>query len=91
MKRVPRGFPADHPRADLLKHRSLTAARELESDTVRDVEPVSRTCQWLLAAPSFRDLAWRVPDITHAGTSERRLTPGTKPGLIPGAGSEIRP
>jgi uncharacterized protein (DUF2461 family) len=47
MKRVPRGYPADHPRAGLLKHRSLIAARELESDTVRDVEPVYRTCQRL--------------------------------------------
>ncbi len=45
MKRVPRGYPADHPRADLLKHRSLTAARELEYDAVRDVEPVHRSCE----------------------------------------------
>ncbi len=27
LKRVPRGFPPGHPRADLLRHRSLTAAR----------------------------------------------------------------
>ena len=47
MKRVPRGYPADHPRADLLKHRSLIAVRELESDTVRDVEPVYRACERL--------------------------------------------
>ncbi len=47
MKRVPRGYPADHPRADLLKHRSLIAARELESDAVRDVEPVYRACERL--------------------------------------------
>ncbi len=47
MKRVPRGFPADHPRASLLKYRSLSAARELESDGVRDVEPVYRTCERL--------------------------------------------
>jgi uncharacterized protein (DUF2461 family) len=47
MQRVPRGYPADHPRADLLKHRSLIAARELESDAVRDVEPVYRACQRL--------------------------------------------
>ena len=45
MKRVPRGYPADHPRAGLLKHRSLIAARELEDDTVRDVEPVYRACE----------------------------------------------
>jgi uncharacterized protein (DUF2461 family) len=47
MKRIPRGYPADHPRAGLLKYRSLTAARELDSDTVGDVEPVYRACQRL--------------------------------------------
>jgi uncharacterized protein (DUF2461 family) len=45
--RVPRGYPADHPRAGLLRHRSLIAARELESDAVRDVEPVYRACERL--------------------------------------------
>jgi uncharacterized protein (DUF2461 family) len=47
MKRVPRAYPADHPRAGLLKHRSLIAARELESDALGDVEPVSRACERL--------------------------------------------
>jgi hypothetical protein len=47
MKRIPRGYPADHPRADLLKHRSLVAARELEPDAVLDVEPVYRACERL--------------------------------------------
>ena len=47
MKRVPRGYPADHPRAGLLKHRSLIAARELESEAVRDVDPVYRACERL--------------------------------------------
>jgi uncharacterized protein (DUF2461 family) len=47
MKRIPRGYPADHPRADLLRHRSLIAARELESDSVRDVEPVYLSCERL--------------------------------------------
>jgi uncharacterized protein (DUF2461 family) len=47
MMRVPRGYPADHPRADLLRRRSLIAARELESDAVRDVEPVYRACERL--------------------------------------------
>jgi uncharacterized protein (DUF2461 family) len=47
MKRIPRGYPADHPRADLLRHRSLIAARELESDALRDVEPVYRACERL--------------------------------------------
>jgi uncharacterized protein (DUF2461 family) len=47
MKRIPRGYPADHPRAALLKHRSLIAARELDSDAVRDAEPVYRVCERL--------------------------------------------
>jgi uncharacterized protein (DUF2461 family) len=47
MKRIPRGYATDHPRAGLLKHRSLTAAAELESDAVRDVEPVYRACERL--------------------------------------------
>jgi uncharacterized protein (DUF2461 family) len=47
MKRTPRGYPADHPRAGLLRYRSLIAARELESEAVPDVEPVYRTCERL--------------------------------------------
>jgi uncharacterized protein (DUF2461 family) len=47
MKRIPRGYPADHPRASLLRHRSLIAARELESDAVRDAGPVYRACERL--------------------------------------------
>jgi uncharacterized protein (DUF2461 family) len=47
MKRVPRGYPASHPRAGLLKHRSLIAARELDSGTIRNVEPVYRACERL--------------------------------------------
>lgn len=47
MKRVPRGYPAGHPRAGLLKHRTLIAARELDSGTIRDVEPVYRACERL--------------------------------------------
>jgi hypothetical protein len=47
LKRVPRGYAADHSRARLLRHRTLTAAREFEPDTVRDVEPVYRACEQL--------------------------------------------
>ena len=47
MKRIPRGYPADHPRADLLRHRSLMASREFEPDAVRGVEPVYRACERL--------------------------------------------
>jgi Conserved hypothetical protein (DUF2461) len=32
MKRVPRGYPADHPRAELLRHRALVAGRPLGCD-----------------------------------------------------------
>jgi uncharacterized protein (TIGR02453 family) len=32
LTRVPRGFPADHPAADLLKHRQFLAAREFPAD-----------------------------------------------------------
>jgi hypothetical protein len=59
MKRIPRGYPADHPRAYLLKHRALAAARDLDSDAVHDVEPVYRVCEQLrpllnwLAANTF--------------------------------------
>jgi len=64
LKRVPRGYPADHPRAGLLRHRSLSAARELESDGVRDVEPVYRACERLRPL-----LGWLAE---HTGTPERR-------------------
>lgn len=32
LARVPKGYPADHPRADLLRHKSLTAYREWEPE-----------------------------------------------------------
>lgn len=32
LKRVPKGYPADHPRADLLRHRSLTAVRLIDDE-----------------------------------------------------------
>lgn len=47
MKRVPRGYPADHPRAGLLRHRSLIAGCELEPDTVSDAARVYRACERL--------------------------------------------
>lgn len=47
MTRVPRGYSAAHPRATLLRHRSLIAARETESEAVHDVQPVYRACQRL--------------------------------------------
>jgi uncharacterized protein (DUF2461 family) len=47
MKRIPRGYPADHPRAGLLRHRSLTAAWELETSEVRSLNPVRCACERL--------------------------------------------
>jgi len=34
-----RGYPAGHPRVELLRHRSLIAARELESDVTTSQGP----------------------------------------------------
>ncbi len=47
MSRVPRGYPAGHPRAALLKHRSLIAAREIESEAIHDVQPAYHACERL--------------------------------------------
>jgi hypothetical protein len=47
MSRVPRGYPAGHPRASLLRHRSLIANREVESEAIHDVEPVYHACERL--------------------------------------------
>jgi uncharacterized protein DUF2461 len=47
MSRVPRGYPAGHPRAALLKHRSLIAAREIESEAIHDVQPAYHECERL--------------------------------------------
>jgi Conserved hypothetical protein (DUF2461) len=69
MKRVPRGYPADHPRAGLLRHRSLTAARDLESDAVRDVEPAYRACERLRPL-----LAW-LAEHTLVAPEEQRSQP----------------
>jgi uncharacterized protein (DUF2461 family) len=68
MKRVPRGYPAGHPRADLLKHRSLTAAAELESDAVHDVEPVYQACERLRPL-----LQWLVQHVAVAPQEARAV------------------
>lgn len=47
MSRVPRGYSAGHPRAALLRHRSLVAAREIESEAIHDVQPVYPACERL--------------------------------------------
>ena len=80
MSRVPRGYPADHPRAALLKHRSLIAARELDSEAVDDVEPVYRACERLRAL-----LDWLAEHT--AVTPEEAETPQRSDRQWPGAGS----
>jgi Conserved hypothetical protein (DUF2461) len=72
MRRVPRGYPADHPRAGLLRHRSLIAARELESDAVRDVEPVYRACERLRPLLGWLAGHVAVTPPGQAGTGKRR-------------------
>lgn len=47
MSRVPRGYPAARPRAALLKHRSLIAARDIESEAIHDLQPVYRAYERL--------------------------------------------
>lgn len=73
MKRIPRGYPADHPRAGLLKHRSLVAASELEPEVVRDVDPVFRSCERL--RPLLRWLA----EHTVAESEAAEVAPGLPP------------
>jgi uncharacterized protein (DUF2461 family) len=72
MKRVPRGYPADHPRAGLLRYRSLLAARELESDLVQDVEPVYRACERL------RPLLDWLAEHTSAGPDNAEVAVGPR-------------
>jgi uncharacterized protein (DUF2461 family) len=72
MKRVPRGYPADHPRAGLLRHRSLIAARDLESDAVRDVEPVYGACERLRPLLDWlAEYTVVAPDEAHAAAGPR--------------------
>jgi hypothetical protein len=72
MKRVPRGYPADHRRAGLLKHRSLIAATEFEADAVRDVEPVYRACERL------RPLLGWLAEYTVAGPRAAEVAVGSR-------------
>lgn len=68
MSRVPHGYPAGHPRAALLKHRSLIAAREFESEAIHDVQPVYRACERLRPL-----LAW-LAEHTAAAPEEVQAT-----------------
>ncbi|MFE4634548.1 DUF2461 family protein [Streptomyces sp. NPDC056773] len=65
MKRPPRGYPRDHSRTDLLRHRSLIAARSLGSEEwLHTPEVVDR----VLSAAADLDalLRWLVRHVQHA-------------------------
>jgi len=63
MKRVPRGYPADHPRAELLRHRTLGAGRALGCDDwLHTPEAVDRVLDALTELRPFVDWLGR-----HAG------------------------
>jgi hypothetical protein len=91
MKRVPRGYSSEHPRAGLLRYRSLVAARDLDSDTVRDAAPVYGVCErlrpllgWLAGhvavapgeAAGLCALVRFVAAHTSGGTRQGRPVPG---------------
>jgi uncharacterized protein (DUF2461 family) len=69
MKRVPRGYPAGHPRAALLRHRSLIAAREFEPEGVHDVSPVHDACERLRPL-----LGWLAEHTAEASEATDQLT-----------------
>jgi hypothetical protein len=79
MSRVPRGYPAGHPRAALLRHRSLIAAREIESEAIHDVQPVYHACERL------RPLLTWLAEHTAAAPEAARATTATPPDTpVPG-------
>ncbi|MGW3085576.1 DUF2461 family protein [Streptomyces sp. NPDC001108] len=68
MKRPPRGYPASHPRADLLRHRSLIAARSLGCEEwLHTPEAADR----VLSAAADLDalLTWLARYVNHAATA----------------------
>jgi hypothetical protein len=72
MSRVPRGYPAGHPRAALLKHHSLVAAREFESEAIHDVQPVCRACERLRPLLTWlAEHAAAAPEAAQATTAAR--------------------
>jgi hypothetical protein len=73
MSRVPRGYPAGHPRAALLRHRSLVAAREIESEAIHDAQPVYQACERLRPL-----LSW-LAEHTAAAPEAVRATTATTP------------
>lgn len=77
MKRVLRGYPTGHPRASLFRHRSLIAARDMDPDAVRDVEPVYRVCRRL--RPLLKWLAGH--SVAAAGAAGRNGYPVRSAGV----------
>jgi uncharacterized protein (DUF2461 family) len=58
LKRVPPGFPADHPLADLLRYKDLTFGRQLADDEVLSPSlPQIVADDFAKAVPVFRFLA----------------------------------
>jgi hypothetical protein len=74
MSRVPRGYPAGHPRAALLKHRSLIAARDIESEAINDVQPVYHACERL--RPLLTWLAEHTATAPEAAQATTAAPPG---------------
>jgi len=62
MKTPPRGFAADHPRVDLLKHRSLTLMTEWEPDAWMEGPELVKTVRtvWRKCRPTLEWLAQHV-------------------------------
>jgi Conserved hypothetical protein (DUF2461) len=76
MSRVPRGYPAGHPRIALLKRRSLIAAREFESETIHDVQPVYEACERLRPLLTWlAENAAAAPEVRRAGQAGDALKP----------------
>jgi Conserved hypothetical protein (DUF2461) len=70
MKRIPRGYPADHPRAEWLRHRSLTATRTLGcEDWLHTPDTVGRV---LAAFEELRPfMAWFGARVDEVGRVQR--------------------
>ncbi|GAA3552111.1 hypothetical protein GCM10022222_39630 [Amycolatopsis ultiminotia] len=70
LKRVPQGFSADHPRAELLRHRSLLAVRELGCDDwLHSAEALNRV--WLACRELEPVLFWLAKHVAPPGAEDR--------------------
>jgi uncharacterized protein (DUF2461 family) len=58
LQRVPRGYPADHPQADLLRWKDVIFMRRLADDDIRSADLPRRLAEgFATAAPVLRLLA----------------------------------